>query len=111
MARRKEPVDGRAMSALLSVGIPAGKSLKQSCFTRRMLLFIFFKNYNLLRPNFNQVIFSLQNPASDDFGQWDMLANIINKYGLMPKMNFPETYNSENSHKLNVTLRSKVSFL
>jgi len=44
----------------------------------------------------------------EDGGQWDMLVNIITKYGLMPKKNFPESFNCETSNTVNVILNSKV---
>ncbi|CAI6350627.1 unnamed protein product [Macrosiphum euphorbiae] len=44
----------------------------------------------------------------DDGGQWDMLVNIITKYGLMPKKNFPEAFSCEASDTLNVILHSKL---
>lgn len=37
-----------------------------------------------------------------------MLINLINKYGLMPKKYFPETFCCEASLKLNIALRSKL---
>jgi len=44
----------------------------------------------------------------EDGGQWDMLVNIITKYGLMPKKNFPESFSCETSNTVNVILNSKV---
>jgi len=38
-----------------------------------------------------------------------MAVNIIEKYGLMPKLSFPESFNSEDSKELNCILNSKVS--
>lgn len=37
-----------------------------------------------------------------------MLINLINKYGVMPKKYFPETYSCEASLRMNVALRSKL---
>lgn len=37
-----------------------------------------------------------------------MAVNLVRKYGLMPKQNFPESYCSESSARLNAILRSKV---
>ena len=45
----------------------------------------------------------LTNPI-DDGGQWDMFANIIRKYGIVPKSVYPETYQSENTTQINVYL-------
>lgn len=39
-----------------------------------------------------------------------MLVNIITKYGLMPKKNFPESFSCETSNTLNVILNSKVIY-
>lgn len=54
------------------------------------------------------VSFLLNDPISDG-GQWDMLVNLINKHGLMPKKCFPETFSCEQSVRLNAILKSKVS--
>ncbi|VVC37640.1 Cysteine peptidase, cysteine active site,Peptidase C1B, bleomycin hydrolase [Cinara cedri] len=50
----------------------------------------------------------LNNPVEDG-GNWSMAVNIIKKYGLMPKLNFPESYNSNKSTQLNDVLNSKAS--
>ncbi|MBN1551382.1 C1 family peptidase [bacterium] len=47
--------------------------------------------------------FLLSNPASDG-GEWHMLVNIANKYGLMPKSVMPDTFNRENTRYLNELL-------
>lgn len=38
-----------------------------------------------------------------------MMVNLINKHGLMPKKNFPESVSSESSAQLNAVLTSKVT--
>jgi len=38
-----------------------------------------------------------------------MAVNIIEKYGLMPKLSFPESFSSEDSNELNLILNSKAS--
>lgn len=53
------------------------------------------------------VSFLLQDPIPDG-GQWDMVLNLINRYGLMPKVCFPESYCSESSSRLNAILKSKL---
>ncbi|KAJ8913691.1 hypothetical protein NQ315_007408 [Exocentrus adspersus] len=53
------------------------------------------------------VSFLLHDPTSDG-GQWDMLVNLINKYGLMPKKNFPESFSCESSSRMNQALKSKL---
>lgn len=40
-----------------------------------------------------------------------MIVNLINKHGLMPKKNFPESYSCEASARMNQVLKSKVSDL
>ena len=49
----------------------------------------------------------VQDPTCDG-GQWDMIVNLVNKHGLMPKKNFPESYSCEASVRLNAVLKSKV---
>lgn len=44
----------------------------------------------------------------NDGGQWDMIVNLINKHGLIPKKNFPESVSSESSGQVNSILTSKV---
>lgn len=53
------------------------------------------------------VNFLLQDPIGDG-GQWDMVTNLINRYGLMPKACFPESFCCENSLRLNIILKSKL---
>lgn len=52
----------------------------------------------------------MQEPIYDG-GQWDMIVNLINKYGLMPKKYFPESYSCESSIRMNMILKSKVNDL
>jgi bleomycin hydrolase len=44
----------------------------------------------------------------NDGGQWDMFANLIAKYGIVPKDAYPETANSENSRYFVAYLTSKL---
>ncbi|CAF1535752.1 unnamed protein product, partial [Adineta steineri] len=43
-----------------------------------------------------------------DGGQWDMLVNLINKYGVVPKSAFPESSSSEAALFMNKFLRTKL---
>ena len=52
----------------------------------------------------------LMNPAEDG-GQWHMLVNVIEKYGLVPKKVFPDTWNSENSRRINLMINTKVGIV
>jgi bleomycin hydrolase len=49
----------------------------------------------------------LSDPLSDG-GQWDMIANLINKYGLVPKSVYPESRHSSYSREMNSILTYKV---
>ncbi|KZS17904.1 Bleomycin hydrolase [Daphnia magna] len=51
--------------------------------------------------------FLLQDPTSDG-GQWDMLVNLVTRYGVMPKKCFPDSYSSESSLRMNSILKSKL---
>lgn len=53
------------------------------------------------------VSFLLADPINDG-GQWDMIVNLINRYGLMPKAYFPESYSCESSTRMNSFLKSKL---
>ncbi|XP_012286411.1 bleomycin hydrolase isoform X2 [Orussus abietinus] len=53
------------------------------------------------------VSFLLNDPIPDG-GQWDMIVNLINRHGLVPKICFPETYSGESSGRLNTILKSKL---
>ncbi|CAG8474684.1 5329_t:CDS:2 [Dentiscutata erythropus] len=44
----------------------------------------------------------------NDGGQWDMVINLLEKYGVAPKYVYPETYNSSNSGKLNWIVTTKL---
>ena len=49
----------------------------------------------------------LQAPVNDG-GQWDMLCNLVEKYGLVPKNVYPESVISSASRELNSTLTEKL---
>jgi len=49
----------------------------------------------------------LADPINDG-GQWDMMVNLVNKHGLMPKKCFPETFSCEMSSRLNNILKTKL---
>jgi bleomycin hydrolase len=46
------------------------------------------------------VQYLLQTPINDG-GQWDMFINVVEKYGVVPKSAYPETYSSSASSRLN----------
>ncbi|KAF4518554.1 hypothetical protein B566_EDAN004298 [Ephemera danica] len=53
------------------------------------------------------VSFLLHDPTCDG-GQWDMLVSLVNKYGLMPKKSFPESFSCESSVRMNAIIKSKL---
>ncbi|KPI98983.1 Bleomycin hydrolase [Papilio xuthus] len=53
------------------------------------------------------VNFLLKDPINDG-GQWDMIVNLVNKYGLMPKKCFPESFSSRRSLHMNAIIKTKL---
>ncbi|KAK0079888.1 hypothetical protein PV326_008480, partial [Microctonus aethiopoides] len=53
------------------------------------------------------VSFLLRDPINDG-GQWDMICNLINRYGLVPKTCFPESWTTECTTRMNFLLTSKL---
>lgn len=51
----------------------------------------------------------LQYPVSDG-GQWNMIVNLINKYGLIPKNNMKETYQSNNTGSFKNLLNLQLKY-
>jgi len=49
----------------------------------------------------------LESPIQDG-GQWDMWVNLINKYGVVPKSEMPETYQSGKSMRMNRMITRKL---
>ena len=43
-----------------------------------------------------------------DGGQWDMLSNLITKYGLVPKSKYPDPHAATSSRAMNLFLREKL---
>ncbi len=53
------------------------------------------------------VMWLLRSPVQDG-GQWDMFANLIEKYGVVPKYAMPETFHSSNSSQMNRLITTKL---
>lgn len=49
----------------------------------------------------------LSDPVSDG-GQWDMVVNLVEKYGLIPQSLFPDSFNAQNSAKLDYIVVNKL---
>jgi bleomycin hydrolase len=60
-----------------------------------------------LELNSQLVQFILKEPLGDG-GQWQMFVNLVNKYGLVPKSEFPETKHSSNTRGINMVLTKKI---
>lgn len=56
----------------------------------------------------SQMIQHLISSPMGDGGQWDMVANLINKYGLVPKSVYQETRHSSSSREMNAILTRKL---
>lgn len=56
----------------------------------------------------DRTLHTLLSDPIPDGGQWDMYVSLINKYGLVPKSVFPESYNSSNTKFLNQALKIKL---
>ncbi|KAF2193770.1 bleomycin hydrolase-like protein [Zopfia rhizophila CBS 207.26] len=49
----------------------------------------------------------LASPVSDG-GQWDMVANLVQKYGLVPQSLYPDSYNAQNSAVMDRLITTKL---
>lgn len=56
----------------------------------------------------SRLVMWLLNAPLNDGGQWDMFANLINRYGVVPKSVMPETFNSSNSQHMNYLITQKL---
>jgi bleomycin hydrolase len=59
-------------------------------------------------PVDGRLVSSLLSDPMSDGGQWNMFANLIDKYGVVPKTFMPETANSRDSDAMNSLLASKL---
>jgi bleomycin hydrolase len=48
-----------------------------------------------------------EDPVTDG-GQWDMVANLVQKYGLVPHTLYPDPYHAQNSAKMNWLITAKL---
>ncbi|KGO77467.1 Peptidase C1B, bleomycin hydrolase [Penicillium italicum] len=48
-----------------------------------------------------------EDPVTDG-GQWDMMSNLVQKYGLVPHSLYPDAYHAQNSAKMNWLLTTKL---
>ena len=59
-------------------------------------------------PTDDRNVAFLLNTGVHDGGQWEMFANIVRKYGLVPKDAYGETYQSSHSHSMNALLNRNL---
>ena len=59
-------------------------------------------------PKDDRMVTYIVSTGIQDGGQWDMMANLVKKYGLVPKAAMPETFQSENTRSLNAALNIKL---
>ena len=56
----------------------------------------------------SRIIMWLLDAPLNDGGQWDMFTSIVDKYGVVPRSEMPETYHSSNSRRMNSVLTLKL---
>lgn len=59
-------------------------------------------------PTDSRLIAHLLTAPVQDGGQWDMIANIVSKYGVVPKAAMPETKSSSSSREMDSYLTEKL---
>lgn len=58
-------------------------------------------------PDSRLMMYLLSNPMNDG-GQWEMLVNLVEKYGLIPKSVWPDSTSAVSSRRMNAILNNKV---
>lgn len=56
----------------------------------------------------SQVVMALTEDPAGDGGEWQLFANLVEKYGLVPQGAMPETFHSSASHGMNAVLKHKL---
>ncbi|TIB65582.1 hypothetical protein E3P78_00427 [Wallemia ichthyophaga] len=59
-------------------------------------------------PIGSRIVDYINSSPIGDGGQFDMVVNLINKYGVVPQTIYPESHNSSNSGKINSLLTTKL---
>jgi bleomycin hydrolase len=55
-----------------------------------------------------RVVQALMGDIASDGGQWDMVYNLVTKYGLVPQVLFPDGANAKNSRVLNSVVKTRL---
>ena len=107
-------------SGLSGLALEAMKKLDVSTFELSEIYLMFWDklekaNYfleNIIEtkndPLEGRLVTALLSDPMSDGGQWNMFANLIDKYGVLPKTFMPETANSRDSAPMNSLLASKL---
>lgn len=56
----------------------------------------------------SRLIQDLLSAPVNDGGQWDMVANLVNKYGLVPQTLYPDSFNAMNSSAMDKLITTKL---
>jgi bleomycin hydrolase len=59
-------------------------------------------------PLDDRLIYHLSDDLISDGGQWDMICNLLETYGVVPQAIYPESYHSSVSPPLNTLLKTKL---
>ena len=59
-------------------------------------------------PTNDRTVMHILSTGVHDGGQWDMLCNLIEKYGVVPKTAYPESKASSGSREMDMTLTEKL---
>jgi bleomycin hydrolase len=56
----------------------------------------------------SRLVQALMGDIASDGGQWDMVFNLVNKYGLVPQCLYPDSWNAQNSSVINSIVKTKL---
>lgn len=56
----------------------------------------------------SRLVQTLMGDLVSDGGQWDMVYNLVDKYGLVPQALYPDSWNAKNSSVLNSVVKNKL---
>lgn len=56
----------------------------------------------------SRLVSALMASPVGDGGQWDMIVNLVSKYGIVPQVLYPDSWNAKNSGVMNKLLTSKL---
>ena len=59
-------------------------------------------------PLDGRLVQTLMSAPVGDGGQWDMVANLVQKYGLIPQQQYPDAWSASNSHVMAALITNKL---